>query len=100
MKQINIIMNNYPFRILIVRKEGSFKFRRVYSDGNSYRKLGIYHTGSRYSATPRNRGSLDYTIDGFDITPKHNVNEYGNLDAFIPSLIVLNEKIKCTLSES
>jgi hypothetical protein len=90
----------YPFIILIVRKQGSFKFRRVYSDGNSYHKLGIHQTMSVYSATPRNRGSLDCTIDGFDITPKHNVNYYGNLDDYLPSLIALNEKIKCTLSES
>lgn len=93
-------MNNYPFRILIVRKEGSFKFRRVYSDGKDYPAFGIHQTMSYHSATPRNRGLLEYIIDGFDITPKHNVNEYGSLDRFIPSLITLNEKIKCTLSES
>jgi hypothetical protein len=93
-------MKNYPFRILAVRKEGSFKFRRVYSDGKDYPEFGINQTMSSQSATPRNRGACAYTIDGFDITPKHNVNEYGSLDRYIPSLIALNEKIKCTLSES
>lgn len=94
-------MKTYPFRILIVRKNDGYSFRRVYSNGKDYPEYGIKYHDGYYSTSPRGRYGKDNVIDGFDISyGEHRINDYSNLDNYLPSLHEFNEKIKCTLLDS
>jgi len=94
-------MKTYPFRILIVRKDGRYFFRRVYSNGKDYPEYGTKYNDGHYSTSPRSRFGKENVIDGFDISHgEHRPNDYSNLDRYLPSLHEFNEKIKCTLLDS
>jgi hypothetical protein len=94
-------MKTYPFRILIVRKNDGYSFRRVYSNGKDYPEYGIKYNDGYYSTYPRSRYGKENIIDGFDIShEEHRPNNFSNLDRYLPSLHEFNEKIKCTLLDS